>query len=170
MYGSVGNKKELEKAKVPFQETITGPQETQNHSSRHASSVNLWFLTIYVCMLSLSVRVCLYINVLCICKCIYKPSSWPENNLPKQVTRQGFHLEKVKRNDLILQIWSSFPVAAIFLNASTLTTTKKNKNKIDLNHKNATKHTGERKKNQKIQLCKPTAKLHIIITIEKAIK
>lgn len=88
MYGSVGNKESWKK-------------------SMHRPSVCVWLLAVYERMLPLSVRVCLYINVLCLC--IYKPPSWPENNLPKQVTRQSFRLENVKRNDLTLRIWSSFP-------------------------------------------------------------
>lgn len=114
------------------------PGKHKNHSLLRAPSVHSWLLTI--CMHAFCVFVYVYIYVYVLYT--YIPPSWPENNLPKQVTRQGFHLENNYRNNLILQI--SFQVAAIFLNASTLTTEKE----ITSNHKNARKQKRE-KENQK---------------------
>lgn len=96
---------------------LSGKHKKIIHFYVHLLSIRGFSL--YVCMLFVCLCMYIYVYVLY----TYIPPSWPENNLPKQVTRQGFHLENIYRNDLILQI--SFQVAAIFLNASTLTTKKK---------------------------------------------
>ena len=58
------------------------------------------------------------VHLQCLCTVIVPPS-WPENNLPKQITRQGFHPNCTE------MIESTIHLAAIFSNASTLTKDKK---------------------------------------------
>lgn len=73
------------------------------------------------------------------------PPSWPENNLPKQVTRKDFHL----RN--IFKLWR-------FSNAFNSQQKKTNKQtKETAVHKNATKRTNERnhRKNVVVQILQP---------------
>lgn len=91
--------------------------------------------SLYACFLCVPVYT--YLNVLCVCVCVCvyihtytrRHTSWPENNLPKQVTRQDFPPESTYRNSLILQIWSSSLVQVIFLYALTLTAKNKPKKK-----------------------------------------
>lgn len=67
-----------------------------------------------------------------VCRHIYIynsiPPSWPENNLPKQVTRQDFHLHNISRNDLEL-ISGSCDISQMLLTHSKKTKTKKPKRK-----------------------------------------